>query len=264
MIRRQYYKIVIKYFVRNDSIPDRLWHLSRGTLVWLLLLLMAGQYVPSAFAYQNLVLDDFESYPEGGVPSRWYVNHGKKLIPITTQAMSDVESFFILEEGGNKFVRATTIDQAMRIIFANGDQFEWSLRKHPKLAWDWRAISLPEGAAEHTDRHNDTGGAVYVVFSSDFLGRPRSIKYTYSTTLPVGTRASYGSLKVLVVASALDGIGKWLHIERDMYADYQQLFGKTPPDNPLAIFLWSDSDTMNDRAIVDFDNVTLLGQVGRE
>lgn len=220
--------------------------------------------VPAAYALQSIVLDDFESYEEGGVPSKWESNNGKTLFPITPALMNDSESFFIREENGNKFVRAITVDNAFRMILTNGNQFEWRLPDHPRISWDWRAIELPEGAREDTGKKNDTGGAVYVVFSKDFIGRPRIIKYTYSSTLPLGTTKSYGQLKVLVIASAMDGIGEWQHVERDLYADYQRLFGKTPPDEPLAIFLWSDSDTMHDRATVDFDNIALLGQTGVE
>ena len=213
---------------------------------------------------QKVVLDDFESYPVGGVPEAWDTNRGKSLIPITPDIMRDVESFYIQEENGNQFVRASTIDQAFRMIFTNGDQMDWHLPDHPRLSWDWRAIELPAGAREDKDKTNDTGAAVYVIFSKDFLGRPRGIKYTYSSTLPVGTRASYGPLKVLVVASGLGGTGDWQTIERDLYADYQLLHGKTAPDEPLAIFLWTDSDTMNGRSKVDYDNVALLGQIGIE
>ncbi len=225
---------------------------------------LAVAFPPAALARQNIVLDDFESYEEGGVPSKWETTSGKTLISITPALMRDSESFFIREENGNKFVRASTADDAFRIILTNGKQFDWKLSDHPQISWDWRAIKLPAGAREDKDKTNDTGGAVYVVFSTDFIGRPRSIKYTYSSTLPVETTTSYGPLKVLVIASGLDGIGNWSHVKRDLYADYQRLFGKMPPDEPLAILLWSDSDTMDDTAIVDYDNIILHGQIGIE
>jgi len=238
------------------------WYVKSALVSGILITNVIG-LAPCTYA-QNIILDDFESYSIGGVPDLWDTNRGKTLIPITPELMRDVESFYILEEDGNQFVRAATLDQAFRMILTNGDQMNWHLPTHPRIAWDWRAIELPEGANEKTDSKNDTGGAVYVIFSKDFLGRPRGIKYTYSSTLPVGTRASYGPLKILVLASGIDGIGEWQHVERDLYADYQMLHGKTPPDKPLAIFLWSDSDTMNSRATVDYDNITLLGQVGVE
>jgi hypothetical protein len=213
----------------------------------------------------EVILEDFESYSVGGVPSKWETDKNwKTLIPITPLLMRESRSFFIHEETGNKFVRASTVDDTFGMVLSNGKQFKWNLPDHPRISWDWRAVQLPEGAREDKSKKNDTGGAVYVVFSVDLIGRPRSLKYTYSSTLPVGTTTEYGALNVLVVGSGLDNIGEWQHVERDLYADYTRLFGKTPPNGPLAIVLWGDSDTMDDRSVVDFDNVTLHGQIGTE
>ena len=116
---------------------------------------------------------------------------------------------------------------------------------------------MPVGANE--EKKNDTGAAFYVTFGKDWLGRPRSIKYTYSSTLPVGTVKSYnlGRMKVIVVASGADGFGNWMTIERDVRADYCKVFGSEPPARPLSIMLWSDSDNTGHTAEVDFDNIAL-------
>jgi hypothetical protein len=119
-------------------------------------------------------------------------------------------------------------------------------------------LHLPARADETRNNTNDTGAALYVTFSVDFFGRPRSIKYTYSTTQPIGTTATYGPLKVLVVASGQDKMDTWVRMERNVVADYKMLFGEAPPDEPLSIMLWSDADTMKDQAEADFDNLTLL------
>ncbi len=94
--------------------------------------------------------------------------------------------------------------------------------------------------------------------SKDWLGRPRSIKYTYSSTLPVGTTASYGALRVIVVASAADGLGDWIRIERDVVADYRRVFRKDPPTVPVLITLWGDSDNTGGVSDVYFDDIALL------
>jgi hypothetical protein len=229
-----------------------------------LLLWLAGQDAPPAAAqpaaepHQGVVLEDFESYKVGGVPTGWKFNKGRKVVPFTAEQNSADEYFEVLEEGGNQFVRVITTGRAHRMILLNGEQYDWDLRTHPRLRWDWRALELPEGAREDRDDANDTGAAVYVTFSRDWLGRPRSIKYTYSSTLPIGTVASYGPLRVLVVASAAEKLGAWMTVERDVISDYQQLFGGTPPDQPPAITLWSDSDTVEGKAVADFDNLEIL------
>ena len=165
----------------------------------------------------------------------------------------------VASEAGNRFIRALVYDKAHRIILSNdGDAMDWELASHPYLSWDWRANKLPVGAREDMPQMNDTGAAVYVVFDQDWLGRPRSIKYSYSSSLPRDETASYGALRVIVVASQpVDGTGHWITHQRDVAADYRALFGRKPPKRPSAIMLWSDSDSMDSEAEVDFDNVRL-------
>lgn len=206
-----------------------------------------------------VVLDDFESYTVDAVPTKWQTNHYRDIVPLTRERIRPSERFLIKQEGTNKFVRAMMKDQAHRMIYTNDNQFDWSLNAYPYLRWRWRAVDLPEGADETDSDKNDTGAAVYVTFDKDWLGRPKSIKYTYSSTQPVGTTASYGPLKVIVVASAPDnGMGKWMTLERNVAEDYRRLFGDEPPSRPAGIILWSDSDTMHTDATADFDDVTLV------
>lgn len=197
------------------------------------------------------VIDDFERYEAGDYPIRWMTRHRGRIISYDRR--SDDEYFQIHEENGQKFVRVTIENESHRMLVTRDDRLDWNLEEFPTLAWDWRAIKLPPDARE--DTRNDTGAAVYVIFKVDWLGRPTSIKYTYSSTLPVGTIVDYGRLKVVVVSSGADGTGAWLSIERDVAADYEDLFGKDPPVRPVSIMLWSDSDNTKSVAIADFDNI---------
>ena len=171
--------------------------------------------------------------------------------------MNDREQFVIVRERGNKALRAYTQGESQRVSLVNGQGgFTWNLFTHPRIRWDWRALKLPKGASER--RKNDTGAAFYVTFGKDWLGRPRSIKYTYSSTLPVGTVIRFGALRVIVAASGAEGYGEWMTIERNVVADYERVFGKTPNDQPSLITLWSDSNDTESVAEVDFDNIMLL------
>jgi len=178
---------------------------------------------------------------------------------IPNWSMNEKEEFFVSQEGSNKFLRVYTEGEAQRITMGNEDEgFDWNTRTHPILQWDWRAIRLPEQANEDDGKLNDTGAALYVTFSADIFGRPKSIKYTYSSTLPVGTVVSYGRLKVIVVSSARDGLGEWNTITRNIMDDYRQVFNKRAPKEPLSITLWSDSDDTEGIAEADFDNIAFL------
>lgn len=209
-------------------------------------------------AARGIVIDDFEAYARGDLPHRWQFVQKRALVPVTEDVMTENERFVIEAERGNTFVRARVTDDAHRIVLASKAGLDWDLTTHPRLRWDWRAVQLPPGAREDQDQLNDTGAAVYVYFDRDWLGRPRSIKYTYSSTLPVGTEASYGNLRVVVVASAAEqGTGTWVSVERDVKADYERLFGRTPPERPPLLALWSDSDNTGSTAVADFDNITI-------
>ncbi len=209
----------------------------------------------------GVMIDDFERYVEGGLPTQWKYIEGRKLVWVEDRHMRPNERFYVVKEGRNKFLRAYSQGEAVHLSMANDrDGFDWDLRTHPVLAWDWRANELPRGAREDESRLNDAGLGLYVFF--DFKGllfkKPEAIKYTYSSTLPVGTILKQDGLRVIVVASGQREFGRWMTIERDVVADYRQAFGHEPPDRPLSIRLWSDSDNTNLVGEGDFDNIMLL------
>lgn len=214
---------------------------------------------------RHVVIEDFEAYTSEDLPTGWMTNRGRgNLVPVSPDMMNDQERYVIKEENGNTFVRAMMNDEAHRLVLLNGRHFDWDVNEYPNIRWDWRANKLPEGAREDQRSKNDTGAAFYVTFGRDWLGRPKSIKYSYSSTLPAGTTDSQGALRIIVVASEPeDGTGEWMTMERNVVEDYRRLFGSDPPNRPIGIILWSDSDTMNTTAEADFDNIILLSDFGQ-
>jgi hypothetical protein len=207
------------------------------------------------------LLSDFESDVPGTPPKKWRALSGGTPVPLTKgDMMTDRKNIFVREENGNQFGRIHTDARGLRVVLPiKGNGVDWNLDKRPVLRWRWRAKDLPEGGDETQSSTNDTGGAVYVTFGTDWLGRPKSIKYTYSSTLPVGTSTSYGALKVLVVASKNEqGIDKWVQHERNVIEDYKELFGGTPDKTPAGMAIWGDSDTLNETSTVDFDDIMVL------
>lgn len=203
-----------------------------------------------------LVVDDFERDKADGLPGKWrFLTSKKQEYRPLEPFLGEREYVVVQSEKGNKHLRAYTRGEALRITIPHTD-LTWDLKLHPRLQWEWRALRLPTGARE--DRVNDSGGAMYVSFDkTDWLGRPYSIKYTYSTTLPVGTVVSTGNVKIIVASSGVEGLGRWVRVERDVVEDYRRLFG-SEPTNPLTVTIWSDSDNTNSVAEVDFDDIKLL------
>ena len=214
-------------------------------------------------ATMEIVIDDFESYEDGGLPTRWKYLQGRELEPLEPRHMAPDEKFYVTTDGENKVLRGYTEGWTTHVTMANAsDGFDWDLRSHPRLSWDWRVLRLPDGAREDDEKLNDSAAAVYVVFKFEgfLIKKPKVIKYSYSSTLPVGTVVTYGKLKIIVASSGLDGIGTWRTIERDVVADYRRVFDGDPPDRPLSIRLWVDSNSTKTVAEADFDNIRLLSE----
>ena len=209
----------------------------------------------------GLLVDDFEQYSDGQLPVRWKYPEGRKLVWLEDRHMRPNEKFYVAQEGRNKFLRAFTRGEAVHVSMANdADGFNWNLDTHPYLSWDWRANQLPRGAREDKSSLNDSGLGLYVFFS--FTGllvkKPVAIKYTYSSTLPVGTILKHDKLRVIVVASGERELGQWMKMERNVVDDYRRAYNAEPPNRPLFIRLWSDSDNTKAIAEGDFDNIRFL------
>lgn len=221
------------------------------------MIVAAGGSALSSAPPDSVVLEDFETDVVGKLPGKWrfYSSKNRRFQPAGPQ-MAPAERFFVAAEHGNKFLRVYTEGEAQRLSLPD-TAFNWKLSEYPRLRWSWRAHQLPAGARE--DRANDSGGAVYVSFSkTDWLGRPLSIKYAYSTSLPTGTVVSTGNVKIIVASSGADGTGRWVGVERDVVRDYRDVFGGDPPEEPFTITLWSDSDNTGSVAEVDFDDLVLV------
>jgi hypothetical protein len=211
------------------------------------------------------LLADFESYTPGDPPTEWRDTRDRDLVRLSAEGvMNDRKNVYVRREDGNQFARIHTDAKALRVVMTKKNGLNWDLDKRPILRWTWRAKALPEGANEKDSDRNDTGGALYVTLGTDWLGRPKSIKYTYSSTLPVGTTVDYGVLQVLVVASKPeDGLDEWIVHERNVVEDYKRLFDESPDERPHAVMMWSDSNTMNSVGTIDFDNLMFLSKPSR-
>lgn len=213
-----------------------------------------------AWAQEPIMVEDFEDYAAGEAPFNWKIlnRNTRSVESLDPDLVRDQDYFEAVLHGNNTVLRAYTRNETVQIARLNGDGYEWDLQTHPVLSWQWRATALPEGAREDRRGLNDTGAALYVMFDcEDWLGRPCSIKYTYSSTLATGTTARYGPLRVLVVSSQSAGTGEWIQLERNVADDYALLFGDEDPPEPLLIMLWSDSDSTGGVSEVYFDDIVL-------
>ena len=93
-----------------------------------------------------------------------------------------------------------------------GKFVHWNPRQYPIMTWCWRAAALPLGGNEFLDDANDSAAGLYVIFSKNWLGVPKQLKYVWSTTLPEGTVGRRDKIFrpwFFVVESGATNLGKW-------------------------------------------------------
>ena len=162
----------------------------------------------------------------------------------------------VTEEDGNRFLHAYAEKQGIQI----GLSHVFQPRALPFLRWRWRATLLPPGGDERTEKSNDSAAGVYVLYDSRFL--PRAMKYVWSTTLPVGTRAtnpSYWRAKTVVLRTGPTDLGIWQQETVNLYQDYKDLF-EAEPGEVLGIALITSADSTSSVAAADYDDFVLFPQ----
>ncbi|HEU5077336.1 MAG TPA: DUF3047 domain-containing protein, partial [Polyangiaceae bacterium] len=188
------------------------------------------------------VLENFSSSKVGAFPQGWRAKDASQM-PAATQN----GRFVVEQEGARKVLHVTHRDQALTI----GKAFEgWDLKQYPVLQFQWKAVKLPTGGNEDSTSHNDCGAAVYGFWDIGFPFSVNSIKYTWSSTLKVGTEISkrLGHDFVRVVQSGNAGAGQWHTVRVDVRADYLRLFKTAEAAAPRGIAILTDADATNSEA----------------
>lgn len=209
----------------------------------------------------TVIIDTFEDDSLGQLPEEWY-NQNASVKPSEDPHEASLFRYYITQEMGNKYLKYFGTD-ARHLNFPLKNRPNVNIYETPILSWKWRVEDLPKGARENDDDKNDTAASIYVAFDMGrvalFKEVPKSIRYTWSTTLEEGTEFSkfFGNQKVVVVESGPEKMGEWITFQRNIVADYKRLFDDKPPKTPLAILILSDGDSTGDRAIAGYDDIIL-------
>lgn len=188
---------------------------------------------------EYIILDDFSTTPAGQLPLDWGVWRPKdKEKPLLYQ---------VEVAKGRHYLAAR--DSGQSVIL--GKFMHWNPRAYPILTWCWKADSLPPGGDERYDETNDSAAGLYVVFSVNWLGAPKQLKYVWSSTLPVGTVGRRNMIWrpwFFVVESGAGHLGQWTFEKVDLLEHYQLKLGDKPADRTVGLNLLTDANSTNSYA----------------
>lgn len=197
------------------------------------------------------VLDDFSRGAEGSFPEGWETHPGSGLEVAQREGL-----YRVVEHEGRRVLHARSGSSEVSLGLGVKD---WDLQRYPVLEWEWKPVTLPEGADESRSGRSDAAASVTAVW---MIGLPfvvRRLSYSYSSALPVGSRVSsrFGYDRTLVVGSGAQHRGKWRRVRVNVLEDYRALFDRKDADAPTGIALTTDAGDTGSRAEAYYANLRL-------
>lgn len=195
-----------------------------------------------------VILEDFENGTPGAFPPGWSWRDRDD---------DKRKPYVIRVESGNKYLEAT--DRGESVII--GKEVRWNLERYRYISFKWRAHRLPENGDERYGQTVDSAAGIYITYNKKLKFIPRSIKYVWSTTLPVGSamlRSGIGKPWMIVAESGTAHLGEWRTYVFDAYQAYKDTFGGDPPRAPLGIGILSDANSTHSFAYADYDDIIAL------
>ena len=181
----------------------------------------------------HVVLEDFATTSPGQLPKGWGWRPRDK---------DDEKLYEVREKNGRHYLAAQ--DSGQDVIMMKPSH--WNPRDYPIMTWCWRANALPPGGNERLDHMNDSAAGLYVFFSQNWLGIPKTIKYVWSTTLTdgtVGRRNRIGRPYFFVVESGDKSLATWTFEMVDLEADYRRVYGEKPKTRSRGIGILTDANS---------------------
>jgi len=191
----------------------------------------AGAHVP---------VEDWRGAPVGstGVPAGWQ--------KYETPGGHPAYDFTVIEDAGRRALHMKSTAEHSTIA----KDVQADLAVTPILAWQWRVLSLPQGADLRNRATSDATGHIFAIWPRfPALVRSRLIGYVWDPMLPIGTvipSRKTGAVTFIVARRGETGLGQWLDERRNVADDYRNVFGEAPP--PLLPVLALSIDTNDTRS----------------
>lgn len=164
----------------------------------------------------------------------------------------------IKTENNNQYLSAESVNSDNLIV----KQIEVDLVKYPYLNWKWRANHLPQNGDESIRKNCDAAASVSIILNTSRFF-PKTIKYSWSTTLEKGTITQSpfafwpARCDIKILQSGKESKGQWQTEKVNILADYKKIYGINKVDSKIiyAIVIMTDSDNTQTLSAADYDDI---------
>ena len=173
-----------------------------------------------------------------------------------------VNYYRVVKEGESVFLRATYTPPTKTAV-VGWQTPDGERERIRKVAWTWRARTLPKGADECTKGKGDSAAVVYLTFKRGL--RYYTLKYVWSASVERGRvcrkkRTPFVAEDTIILASGPSG-GTFRSVEIDVAREFRQHFEDGDANASVAPFvgigLMTDGDQTASESSADFGTFTL-------
>ena len=189
-----------------------------------------------------VLLEDFSTTVPGRLPEGWGWRKRDR---------DKLKPYRVAVDGSDHYLAAQDTGSSVILL----KYAHWNPREFPILTWCWRARALPPGADERYGPTNDSAAGLYVIFSQNWFGLPKQIKYVWSSTLPVGTvdrRKRIARPWFFVVESGAENVDRWVFEQVDLVRDYGRVYRGKPKTRTLGLGILTDANSTHSYAEADY------------
>ncbi|MCG3117740.1 MAG: DUF3047 domain-containing protein [Candidatus Manganitrophus sp. SA1] len=248
----------------------RRWKGAGGVLsVWIVLFLGYSLFQPPAvMAGGEEVLRLIRDHrSENDWPEGWR--------GLTFQKISEHTEYALIEEEGRPIIRAVSRHAASGLY----RPLDLDPKVFSVLSWCWKIGRIISKGDETRKEGDDYAARIYVTFKYDpdnaaFWERTKfglikaiygeyppkgAINYIWANRLPKGRtipNAYTDRAQMVAVQSGEEKVGEWLCEERNLYSDYQRLFGEKPPAIS-GVAVMTDTDNTGEEAVAYYSDIVL-------
>ncbi len=172
-----------------------------------------------------------------------------------TKIFAGETGYQLAEDGGRVVLRAVSQAAASCLI----KEIEFQPAEYRYLRWSWKIDQTIRGGDEKTKAGDDYAARLYVVFPGRFFWQTRAINYIWANQLAKNAsiaNAYTAQAMMIAIESGPASAGRWLSEERDIWADYQRLFGEEPK-KAAAIAIMTDTDNTGGSAVAWYGDIIL-------
>lgn len=134
---------------------------------------------------------------------------------------------------------------------------EVDLKEFPILSWRWKVDRLPVAGDAREKSKNDQAAQLYVIFPHPLIKmRSPTLGYLWDSNAPTGTITDGYSpvtpIKVIVLRSGKQQLGKWVQERRNVAEDYVRLFGQNSLPKVGRVAIWINTQHTKSTAQASF------------